>query len=175
LPKAGVSIREFARLANCSHTLVQKAIKSGHLGAFPDGSLDPTLVSSGWRAANRRGNAEVAVAAGETADEAAERILSAIGASWSLAEAERIKENYLALLRQLEYDTKAAAVVPVDAVAKRVGAEFARVRTRLLAIPAEQAPRLHRCRTIPELQDALMEVIVEALQELTADGDARAA
>lgn len=170
-----MSIREFARLADCSHTLVQNAIKAGHLEKFPDGSLDPALVSTGWRAANRRGNDEVAIGDGESADEAAERILTASGAKWSLAQAERIKENYIALLRQLEYDTKAGAVVPVDAVAKRVGAEFARVRTRLLAIPAEQAPRLHRCRTIPELQDALMGVIVEALQELTADGDARAA
>lgn len=180
MPGPGISIREFARRAGCSHTLVQNALKTGHLKARADGTLDPALVSSGWRAANRRaapapataGPDAVATAPGEAPAEAVERILAAAGVRWSQAEAERVKENYLALLRQLEYDTKAGAVVPIESVAGKVGAEYARVRTRLLAIPAEQAPRLHRCKTIPELQDALMEVIVEALQELTADGDA---
>ena len=51
-----------------------------------------------------------------------------------------------------------------------VGAEYAQVRTRMLAIPAEQAPRLHRLKTVNEIQDALMAIIVEALEGLTGDG-----
>ncbi|MFH5926434.1 hypothetical protein [Roseomonas xinghualingensis] len=112
---------------------------------------------------------QVAVAVGESPAEAAERI--ALGsAPYDIAEAERVKENYLALLRQLEYDQKSGAVVPVADVARVVGEQLARVRTRLLAIPAEQAPRIHRCKTAAEVQGVLADVVTEALEELTRDG-----
>lgn len=179
----GISIREFARREGCSDTLVRKGLKSGHLKALADGTLDAALVGTGWRKGNREGanggaNSSrgsqganpVAVMAGETPAQAAERIVTAGGADMDLAEAERVKENYLALLRQLEYDQKSGAVVPVADVAKAVGEEYAKVRTRLLAIPAEQAPRLHRCKTPVEVQDTLRAIITEALEELTSDG-----
>lgn len=108
----------------------------------------------------------------EKIESAVERILLSSGANMDIDEARRVKENYLALLNQLEYDQKAGAVVLVAEVAKAVGEEYAKVRTRLLAIPAEQAPRLHRYKTVNEVQDALQEIITEALEELTRDGDA---
>lgn len=187
---AGLSIREFARREGCDDKLVRRALEKGRLKALPDGTLDPDLVGTGWRKSNRQGvpgadtsadirsavragmsaSSRVSAAHDETPAEAAERIVTAGGAPYDIGEAERIKENYLALLRQLEYDLKSGAVVLVAEVAKAVGEEYARVRTRLLAIAAEQAPRLHRCKTVTELQDALHEVIVEALEELTRDG-----
>lgn len=48
----GVSIREFARRDGCSHTAVQDGVKRGALKPFEDGSLDPQLVGTGWRAGN---------------------------------------------------------------------------------------------------------------------------
>ncbi len=178
----GISIREFGRREKCSDTLVRKALKSGHLKAFADGTLDPALVGTGWRKGNRGGangganssrglhNANpVGLLADETPAQAAERIVFASGANMDLAEAERVKENYLALLRQLEYDQKSGAVVPVVDVAKAVADNYAKVRTRLLAIPAEQAPRLHRCKTPVEVQDILRAIVVEALEELAGD------
>lgn len=111
----------------------------------------------------------------ETPAEAAERIVLNAGGLLSEADAQTLKENYLARLRQLEYDTKAGQVVLIREVVEAVGAEYARVRTRLLAIPAEQAPRLAQLKTVPEIQDALMRMIVEALEELTRDGDGPAA
>lgn len=185
----GISIREFARRDGCSDTLVRKAIKSGHLLAFDDGSLDPDHVGGDWRKTNRRGAnpdanqsantvaesanraEEFAPAASddESAAEVAERIISSSGAPFSLIEAERTKENYLALLKQLEYDIKSGAVVAVEDIARAVGEEYAKVRTKLLAIPAEQAPRLHRLKTVAEVQDVLMGCIVEALEALVRD------
>ena len=111
----------------------------------------------------------------ETPAEAAERIVLNAGGLLSEADAQTLKENYLARLRQLEYDTKAGQVVLIRDVVEAVGTEYARVRTRLLAIPAEQAPRLAQLKTVPEIQDALMRMIVEALEELTRDGDGPAA
>jgi phage terminase Nu1 subunit (DNA packaging protein) len=119
-------------------------------------------------------DAEVTIRDGETAAAAAERVLIATGAEMDFDEARRVKENYLALQAQLEYDRDAGLVVAVADVAKAVGDEYAKVRTRLLAIPAEHAPRLQRLKTVIELQDALHEIIVEALEELTRDGDRHA-
>ena len=50
-------------------------------------------------------------------------------------------------------------------------AVYAQLRTELLAIPAEQAPRVHRLKTVAEIQDLLEELIVEALESLTRDAE----
>lgn len=84
----------------------------------------------------------------------------------SLADAEKMKEIYLARLRQLEYDQKSGRVVAVEDVAAAVGKKFAAVRSRLLSIPAEQAAKIHRLKSPAEVQDALQEVITRALEEL---------
>jgi phage terminase Nu1 subunit (DNA packaging protein) len=113
---------------------------------------------------------EVTLGPGESAEDVAGRILTGNVELLSFDEARRFKENYLGLMAQLEYDRDSGLVVDVTEVAKAVGSEYAKVRTRLLSIPAEQAPRLHRCKTPAELQDMLQEIITEALEELTRDG-----
>ncbi|WP_043204880.1 hypothetical protein [Burkholderia cenocepacia] len=113
---------------------------------------------------------EVTLRSGESADDAAQGILTGNVELLDFDEARCLKENYLGLKAQLEYDRDSGLVVDVSEVAKAVGTEYAKVRTRLLSIPAEQAPRLHRCKTPAELQDMLQEVITEALEELTRDG-----
>ena len=182
---SGISIREFARRDGCNDKLVRRAISQGKLTAFPDGTIDPNLAGSDWRKTNRRADTSadrvrtgadlsaVVSAPGtpviETIEATAERLLSRNGASLTLKDAEKLKENYLALLRQLEYDIKSGNVVAVEDIARAVGEEYAKVRTRLLAIPAALSPRLHRLKTVTEVQDALMSGIVEALEELTSD------
>jgi len=115
--------------------------------------------------------ARVTVKPGETVEQATARILIATGANMNIDEAKRVKENYLALREQLEYDREARLVVAVQDVTRAVGEEYARVRTRLLSIPSEHAPRIHRLKSVLEIQDALHGIIVEALEELTRDGN----
>ncbi|MFC7611748.1 hypothetical protein [Teichococcus aestuarii] len=64
---AGISIREFARREGCNDKLVRRAINGGFLGTLPDGSLDPALVGSGWRKANRHAD-KAADTSADTAD-----------------------------------------------------------------------------------------------------------
>ena len=147
----GLSVREFARREGCSHTLVQKALKSEHLRAFANGTLDPALVGTGWRKGNRRagtvgnlgGNSGQQVAT-PTAPEVeaapepqphggalrrarkADRedpdgdALAALdelllgGQRLSLAEAERIKENALALKHVLDARQRSGALVALE-------------------------------------------------------------
>lgn len=87
----------------------------------------------------------------------------------SHAEAARLKENYLAKLRELEYDVKSGAVVEVAEVGKKVAAEYAAVRAGLLAIPSKTAPMIALMREAEEVSAALTAAIGQALEALTFD------
>jgi hypothetical protein len=133
----GVSVRAFARQDGCNEALARRGLKTGHLTPFSDGTVDPSMARTGWRKGNRRGadsadlsvpfspDAGLAARDGETAEQTARRIVDS-DAPHTQAEAERIKENYLAMLRQLEYDQKTGAVVAIADVAAIVGADYAR-------------------------------------------------
>ncbi|QNB13445.1 hypothetical protein G5S35_17605 [Paraburkholderia tropica] len=183
---------EFAALHNVSRKTVTKWKERGWL-VFADDELDvdasnellkryrrdgtPAVTQPVTQAStgNKRKTvtqaaSEVTLGERESAADAADRILSGNVQLLDFDEARCFKENYLGLKAQLEYDRDSGLVIDVAEVAKAVGTEYAKVRTRLLSIPAEQAPRLHRCKTPAELQDMLQEVITEALEELTRDG-----
>lgn len=161
--KQGISIREFARRESVSDTLVRKALKLNRLAAFEDGSLNPLLVGSNWREgnaksanpANQNANPVVRTSAkgshaanplpvdGETLEEEAARLLESGGeASHDYAEALRRKENYLALLRQLEYENKSGSLVELE-VAEKILFEQARAsRDAWLNWPTRVGPLL---------------------------------
>lgn len=158
----GLSIREFARREGCSDTLVRRAITQGRLKAKKDGTLDPALIGSPWRQANataskaaakparppanRRSTGPEGAADGPADDsnsleDEAARMLSE-GEGVDYAEALRRKENWLALLRQLEYEQKSGALVEL-AVAQAVLFEASRgQRDAWLNWPAKIGPLL---------------------------------
>jgi phage terminase Nu1 subunit (DNA packaging protein) len=103
----------------------------------------------------------------EPSSHVVERI--ALSAEHSLDEARRIKENYLALLYALHYEQESATVVLVEDAAAVVETSYAKVRSRLLAIPAQHAKRIHQLTTAVEVKDALWEVITRALRDLVQE------
>jgi len=164
---AGLSIREFARRENCSDTLVRRAIKQNRISTLEDGSIDPALVGSPWRHGNATGansanspantvrtvrGAAPAATPGpdlpsdapgddESLPDAATRLLAGTELV-DYAEALRRKENWLALLRQLEYEQKSGALVEL-AVAQSVLFEaFRAQRDAWLNWPAKIGPLL---------------------------------
>lgn len=136
------------------------------------------LDQGGKRAAVTAGNAAPKAASKDrAAEEAADQLLSVEGRTFfSKAQAERMKENYLARLRQIEFDKAAGAVVETEDVVEAVIAEYAIVRNKLLAIGARIAPRAAVMRTAGEVKALVDREIALALEELTldADGDADA-
>ncbi len=182
-----VSKRKFAELDGCDEALVRRAVRQKRLVTDADGNLDPALAKTGWRKNNRRaldadqrqagadGSARPDQPSAESAKAHIKELAAAAGVdlSMSILEAERYKVIFDGQLKRLDYDIKSAKVVPVDLVREAVAKEYAKVRTRLLAIPAEQSPWLHRLKTVNEVQDALSKVIHEALEELAYDGAKR--
>ncbi|HET8667618.1 MAG TPA: hypothetical protein VFM10_06530, partial [Terriglobales bacterium] len=106
---------------------------------------------------------------GESDEELASRALESGKITLSYNDARKMRENYEALLKKLKYDEEIRLLVPVAVVADAVGQAFAAVRTRLLSMPAEQAPALKRCKTVAEVQDLLTTLMTEALEGLTTD------
>ncbi|SSW66618.1 hypothetical protein AVE30378_02157 [Achromobacter veterisilvae] len=158
----GLSIREFARREGCSDTLVRRAITQGRLKAKKDGTLDPALIGSPWRQANAtaskpdakparpassrrsagsQGSEKSAPGDVDSLEAEASRLLSEDDGV-DYAEALRRKENWLALLRQMEYEQKSGALVEF-AVAQAVLFEaFRGQRDAWLNWPAKIGPLL---------------------------------
>lgn len=101
--RTGIAIREFARREGVSDTLVHQAIKNGRLKAYPDRSIDPALLGTPWR----RGNATAATGAGTAGTNPTGDNRGGLAYS----EALRVKENYLAMLRRLEYEEKSGSLI----------------------------------------------------------------
>ncbi|RAI42917.1 hypothetical protein CH341_16925 [Rhodoplanes roseus] len=85
--------------------------------------------------------------------------------AWSLAQAERVKEVYLALQRQLKYEIESGRYVAIDEIVQQVEREYATVRERLLVIPGKLAAMLVGLDR-EAIEAALQGEIVEALGEL---------
>ncbi|CAD6181788.1 RNA polymerase subunit sigma-70 [Escherichia coli] len=101
-----------------------------------------------------------------------EQFIASHGAMMTLDEARTMKENYFALLAKLEYDEKNGTLLPWKPIIERVGAEYTRVRTRLVALAPEHGPRLRALAGMTDDQGftaALQELIYEALNELAFD------
>ncbi|MGP2911137.1 RNA polymerase subunit sigma-70 [Serratia marcescens] len=110
----------------------------------------------------------------ESPTKAVERMIAEHGVTMTLDEARQMKENFLALLTQLEYDIKSGQVLPYKDMIEAVGNEYARMRTRLIAIAPEHGPRLRVLASTTndaEFVQALQEVVYEAMEELSLDAD----
>jgi hypothetical protein len=172
----GISIREFARQDGCDDKLVRRALASGRLAQLPDGTVDRALVGSAWRKSNRRKiSSETDPPAPAELEALADQVVNVEGnAPYSLLEAERIKANYLAMLRQLQYDRESSAVVSIDEVTAAVASEYAVVRNHLLGLPARVAPRLAMIREPEQVRAFLQTEIATILEELTRDSPIKA-
>lgn len=166
----GISIREFSRREGVSDTLVHRAIKQGRLRLSSDKKLDPALIGSAWRernavgpkpsgkGANTGANTQPKMFApersantepgpdesgdpDETIEEAALRLIESDGVQMlPYGAALERKENYLALLRKLEFEQKSGELVEL-AMAERVLFEGARAaRDAWLNWPARVGP-----------------------------------
>lgn len=88
---------------------------------------------------------------------------------WSRAEAERVKENYAAKLRQLDYDRESGLVAEIEDVAIAVATELSLVRNKLMNIGSRVAPRVAVMRSAEEIKAMIDAEVVLALEELSLD------
>ncbi|HDR9093364.1 hypothetical protein QZM46_17630 [Burkholderia vietnamiensis] len=183
-----VTQREFAKLAGCDEKQVRRAIASGKLKPDADGRLDPALVSSGWRRPIRSSktvadSADTSKVSAKTVrtesvrapvvdendspTEAAAKLVMAMGATNNLAEAIRIKENFNALLKQLEYEQKSGSLVDLS-VARTVLFDCARAaRDSWMNWPMRVGPKI--AADLGLEADRVTEVLIEHVHRQIAD------
>ncbi|WP_407529422.1 hypothetical protein [Methylobacterium oryzisoli] len=178
---------EFAKMHGVSQARVSQWKSKGLLSMTPEGRVK--VEESEWLLADRpasyRGGKTKGPNGGadrrekpavarpdETPEQAAERIVVDEGvAPFDHAEAVRVKENYLALLRRLEFDLKSGAVVPIDTVIAGIVEQYARVRNKLLNLPTRVAPRAAVLKSAEEVRALVEAEVLLVLQELTLDGE----
>ncbi|AOM39199.1 RNA polymerase subunit sigma-70 [Xenorhabdus hominickii] len=137
----------------------------------------PEKKATGNNKGNKQGNTPQGNTSGnnpapDTPAKIVERILIERGATMTLDEARTMKENYLALLTQYDYDLKSGQVLPWQDMIDAVRQQYARLRTRLIAIAPEHGPRLRAqaaTSTDTAFVAALQEIIYEAMEELSLD------
>jgi hypothetical protein len=84
------------------------------------------------------------------------------------AEAKRVKENYLALQRRLEYERQSGELVPIDQVEREYADRCQRIRSRLLALPNEVAGAIAQRvgGNAGEVRSIVQENVNDVLEEL---------
>ena len=170
----GISIREFARRAGCDDKVVRRKVKTKHIHLLKDGTIDPAYLDVNWRSGDRLPLSAQGQFADSSADtngpqEAALAPVSADGAElWSKADAETVRENYAAKLKQLEFERESACVVTIDDAARHIADEFGLIRQRCHSIGANVAPRLSGMTSAAEIKAAIDDAVVAALADLAA-------
>lgn len=174
-----VNQAEFARLMNVSRKTVTKWKERGWLVFSGDlvNVAETTEILKRYRAAgvtsegskvttqgNRvTGNSVVEIQDDETVSEAADRIMNTIGANMSMDEARRVKENYLALLNQLEYQKKSGELVEMQLAQKVLFDEFRSQRDAWLNFPSRVGAMLASDLSLPA--DKVTEVLTKYVHE----------
>ena len=85
------------------------------------------------------------------------------------AEAERIKENFSALLKKLQYERESAAVAEIEDVARVIIGEYAIVRSRLAQVGENVAPKLVALQDAALVKEAIDAEVIAALSDLSSD------
>lgn len=171
-----LSVRAYARRIGRSPKAVRKHIDRGVIRKTASGRIDPAQADAALQAQG----VEVGTGSPESGDPSgkdsalyedpalanlAARLAS--GEVLTKAQAEQLKENYLARLRMLEVERKEARLVDVETVAAEVAGEYGRIRNRLLNLPSHAAPRIFSASTAAEAADLLAREVHAVLGELT--------
>jgi hypothetical protein len=153
----GVTNSQFAALDGCSEKRIRTGRRRGELPILPDGSLDPALAGSPWRARTRRADG-----ASEPTRGAARKPSPKPG---TLADAERLREIALARLRRQELETRRNEWVERAVVTSTWRATALGLRRELAPIAAAVAPLVPGA-SLPAIAKALHDAIFSTLNAI---------
>lgn len=134
-------------------------------------------ISNSRKGKQKPARAGIQISSADTFEERAEAVfdaLSSLDGIRTVEESRAIKEHWLAEMVRLEYERESGTLLPWQYIIDRVGEEYARMRTRLVALAPEHGPRLRALAsttTDTGFVAALQELIYEALNELGLDDE----
>lgn len=166
----GYSLRQAESKIGLKKSQISNLIKQGKIKTLANGRIDPDSIKNYFE--NYKQSSQKIVQPSIEVDknklddfkEEKEEIFNRV----SFAEAQTMKENYLAALRKLEYEEKKGKLLDKDEVKKAGQEVMIKVRQKLLSIPVKAAPQIQTLKTPAEIQDLLSNFINEALAELCA-------
>lgn len=155
-----LTVGGFAKRAGMTRQAVYKAIRDGRLTRAPDGLID---VQEGL--AQLRDSTHP-TQGGDRRAGSAKAVESDGTDGLTFAEARRLHEIEKLRAAKLENDLRERELLPADQVGLWVTSAFARVRSRLLALPSKLAP-IAEMRPAGEIEEAARKLIYQALRELS--------
>ena len=165
----GISIREFAKRAGCDEKVVRRKVQTGHMTRRSSGKLDPAYLSVDWRRGEHP-TVRTADSSSTNADSLASLPLKYFEGRklWSIVEAERVKENYAARLKKLQFDQQCAQVVEIDDVIEHVRAEYKIVRDAFVGLGASVAEQIVVSRDPEQIHSLIDDEIHRRLTVLSS-------
>ena len=95
--------------------------------------------------------------------------LTMVDGLWSKGDAETVKENFAARLKQLEYERAEAEVVTVNDAARMISDEYTIVRNRVRGLGAEVASDLVALQSPEEIKAVIDAAVTAALADLSGE------
>lgn len=163
-----LSVSEFARREHCDEKQVRRALERGMLIRGADGLIDAVQLRSAWRKPNRRTLAKTAQPPAAPPKETALHTREPATDLLSLADALRTKENWLAKLRELEYQERSGEVIELALAPNVVFELFRDARDAWLRWPQKVAPFIaaELGSDVDEVAALLGEYVYQQLREL---------
>jgi len=155
-----VSLREYARHRQISHTAVQKAIRQGRIRTTPEGQIDVEQADSDWDR-----NSSPSAKPAKTVPQEQMRTEPPRGPSY--AQSRAVRELYMARLAKLEYEERSGKLVSAEEVVEAAFNRGRVTRDRMLTIPDRISCLLAAESDERKIYDMLTAEIRDALIELT--------
>jgi hypothetical protein len=137
-----VSALKFAEMAGCNEKQVRRALAKGLLVKGGDGLIDSALLNSAWRKPNRRtikNRSDKPPKSSDKSEVVRGDDVVRTEATGHAAALEK-KENYQALLKQLEYEEKVGSLVELDVARTIFFEEFRAQRDSWMNWPVQEGP-----------------------------------
>jgi phage terminase Nu1 subunit (DNA packaging protein) len=167
-PKSGSSFVkqvEYAQLRGVDRSTVTLWKRQGYLVLTEDGRVD--VKASDRKLAARpvsyrggitnRAKGEAGAAAPVISEE--EQL--------SLAEAQRVKEEFLARRAKLAYERESGRLFEIEPAAAMIASEFANIRNAALGLGTSLAPQLILCKTAAEMKAIVDDGVTQLLTDLS--------
>jgi hypothetical protein len=170
-----VSQTEYARMRGVTKGAVAQWLRRGHI-ELVEGKVDvdladraladrPSVNRGGQLGGSRSKAAQIQELAGGAVSPPV--LKPGESANMSTARAIALKEQYIALLKQVEYDERVGNVVLVEDVARELAAEYAAVKNLVMGMASKLAPRVIACRTPSEAEAVIRTECEQILQTLS--------
>ena len=154
---------EYAQLRGVDRSTVTLWKRQGYLVLTEDGRVD--VQASDRKLARRPVSYRGGITSRAKGTTEAAVLAIDVEEQLSLAEAQRVKEEFLARRAKLAYERDAGRLFEIEPAAAMIASEFANIRDACLGLGTLLAPKLILCRTAAEMKACVDDAVSQLLTD----------